>query len=173
MDSAPLYLRDIHGIDGISWWPPAIGWWLAAGLLLGAAALWWLYQQRRRDPLRAWRLDARRELYRLRKQLPRANPKDAAAELSELLRRIAMLRCGRLPCAGLTGDLWMDWLTRNDPSGFDWNLHGQVLLVAPYAPEHMQPERKALTRLIDAALAWVETIGRESEQEANGQVQGV
>ena len=28
-------LRDIRGLDPVSWWPPATGWWLLAALCIG------------------------------------------------------------------------------------------------------------------------------------------
>lgn len=30
----PGQLRDIRGLDAVSWWPPAPGWWIGALLLL-------------------------------------------------------------------------------------------------------------------------------------------
>jgi hypothetical protein len=82
--------------------------------------------------------------------------KPVAAELSELLRRIAMARHGRAACAGLHGSDWLAWLTANDPQGFDWQHEGQSLLKAPYAqPAAANTQREAIRKLLDAAMEWV------------------
>lgn len=149
-------LRDIHGIDPVSWWPPAPGWWLVLlGILLGGFLLWWLWQQRKLYPLGRWQKDARRRLVQLKRQLQHAPTKEVASELSELLRRIAIARCGRTKTAALSGQAWLAWLHNNDRSGFDWQEKGQLLLHLPYAPPHRETDRASVGRLIDAAIRWV------------------
>jgi len=149
-------LRDIHGIDPASWWPPAPGWWLVLiGILLCALLIWWLLEQRRLYPLGRWQKDAHRRLLQLKRKLKSAPTKEVASELSELLRRIAIARCGRSKTAALTGQTWLAWLQNNDKSGFDWLQHGQLLLHLPYAPPGRETERSAVGRLIDASIHWV------------------
>ena len=149
-------LRDIRGIDPAPWWPPAPGWWLILfGILLSAMLVWWWLQQRRLYPLGRWQKDARRRLLQLKRQLQSAPTKEVAGELSELLRRIAIARCGRTKTAALTGDDWLDWLQKNDQSGFNWQENGQLLLQLPYAPPGLETNRAAVGRLIDAAISWV------------------
>lgn len=149
-------LRDIHGIDSASWWPPALGWWLVLlAVLLFALLVWWLLRQRRLYPLGRWQKDARRRLFQLKRQLKHAPTKEIAGELSELLRRIAIARCGRQKTAALSGETWLAWLQNNDRSGFDWQEKGQLLLHLPYAPPNLETDRKSLNRLIDAAIRWV------------------
>lgn len=155
-------LRDIHGLDGIPWWPLAPGWWylLAAIALvpvLIAAGYWLTYH----GPWLGWRSDARRKLAALRKALPRENPREVAGRLSELLRRIAMARSGRRTAAGLTGETWLNWLAEMDTSGFDWEKRGQVLLKAPYMPPTMEVERKEVAALIRAATRWIDATKPE------------
>jgi hypothetical protein len=155
MDTSMQFLRDIHGLDPIGWWPPAIGWWLVAVLAIAlATAGVWLW---RTAPYQfeGWRWDARQRLKRLRRQVETEQPKAIAGELSELLRRIAIARCGRHMCAGITGPAWLDWLAENDPAGYDWRKRGQVLLKLPYAPPEPLESKETLIELIDAALAWV------------------
>lgn len=135
-------LRDIHDPLGNPWWPLAPGWWLVLLALCAVAVLIW--HQRRHRPLLPplpllrigdWRWDAHRQLKRLQHAAPTASIKTRAAELAELLKRIAMARHGRAHCAGLHGQSWLDWLTEQDPEGFDWRHEGQLLIRAPYAPE--------------------------------------
>lgn len=157
-------LRDIHGLDPVSWWPLAPGWWLSA---LGTLLLLWLLVRLlrrvagRRRPERApsprrprWQRAAAGQLHDLRRTVRRGDPKQAATLLSELLRRVAIARCGRAACAGLQGAAWLEWLSQHDPEGHDWRQHGDLLLRAPYAPPGSHDDRLALLHMIDAALAW-------------------
>jgi len=149
-------LRDIRGIDPAPWWPPAPGWWLLALLLILTLLLvWWLARRRRLYPPGRWQQDARSHLLALRRRLRDAPLKALAGELSELLRRIAIARCGREHTAALTGEAWLAWLERNDSSGFPWREQGRLLLELPYAPPDRGGDRETLARLIDAALNWV------------------
>lgn len=79
-----------------------------------------------------------------------------AGRLSELLRRIAMVRSGRQQAAGLTGDSWLLWLAQQDKTGFDWEQRGRILLTAPYMPPAMAIERDQLATLIRAATRWID-----------------
>lgn len=178
-----IQLRDIHGLDPVSWWPPAPGWWLLAGsaLLLFLLGWRWRASLRLRIPpipvlrIGSWRWDAARQLRALRHRAPTQDPKVTASDLSELLRRVAMARLGRDACAGLVGGDWLDWLADQDPHGFDWRTKGRPLLDAPYAPPlagNARPLASSGSRppagggnpesspewleLIDAAYQWVQ-----------------
>lgn len=168
-------LRDIHDIAPIPWWPPAPGWWLLALALLVLAALAW--RERARLGLRVpipgitlgtWRWEAAAALRDLeRRSARREEVKQTLAELSELLRRIAMARLGRHACAGLNGAAWLDWLTTHDPRGFPWRERGRLLIDAPYAPAETLPGRVSaaeLQALITAVSAWVEVRDRPPRQ---------
>jgi hypothetical protein len=156
-------LRDIHGIQGVPWWPPAPGWWLLAGAIIALGLLIWRFRTtiRLRIPplpvftVGSWRWDAARQLRRLRARAATQELKQTAGDLSELIRRIAMARLGRESCAGLSGESWLDWLTGNDPKGFDWAGRGRMLLEAPYAPPGSRGRTSDLLALIDAAYEWV------------------
>jgi hypothetical protein len=152
-------LRDIRELDPVSWWPPGPGWWflVLGGILL--LLLLWRFAPSLRLPRRPrrrlrWQRVAARELHELRRRVHQDDPKTVAGELSELLRRIAMARCGRANCAGLSGEAWLDWLQRHDPAGYDWRRHGQLLAVAPYAPPGHAGNTALLQELVDAAIAW-------------------
>ena len=146
-------LRDIHGLDPISWWPLAPGWWISALLiLLTFVALFLLIRHFILYPPGSWRWEARvalRELWRQRNLQPQ---KESAAQLSELLRRIAIARFGREKTASISGDEWLAWLQQSDPNGFDWSGRGGILLNLPYAPDGRQAKPGELDALILAAL---------------------
>lgn len=150
-------LRDIHGLGAVPWWPLAPGWWYLAGLvcllLLSIGIRYWLFYN---AGWLGWRGDARRQLRQLKKSLATDAPHAVAGRLSELLRRIAMVRSGRQQAAGLTGDSWLLWLAEQDKTGFDWERQGQVLLTAPYMPPEMAVERDELAALIRAATRWID-----------------
>ena len=177
-DSRPSLdrLRDIHGIAGVPWWPPAPGWWLllGAGLLLGLAAWHWRTILRLRIPipgitLGSWRWDAAAALRDLRRRARAGqDPKTTAGELSELLRRIAMARLGapRLRRAhrrrtGSPGSPPM--IPRASPG----TERGRLLLDAPYAPGARRVGRDLLA-LIDAAYAWVAAPGTRRRGRSRG-----
>jgi hypothetical protein len=167
-------LRDIHVAMGNPWWPPAPGWWLLLGAVVALVVLAWRFRGTWRVhvpipfvTLGDWRWDAGRALRQLRRNPGQAPLKTRAAELSELLRRIAMARHGRAACAGLHGEDWLGWLADHDPSGFDWRRDGRLLLDAPYAPARPDRAREAeLDRLIEAAGPWI--TARRPRQTTNG-----
>jgi hypothetical protein len=162
-------LRDIHGIQGVPWWPPGPGWWLLAAAVLALIFLTWRFRAKIRlriPPLPfftvgSWRWDAARRLRGLHKRALGQDSKQTAGELSELMRRIAMARLGRDACAGLAGEDWLEWLRGNDPKDFDWPQQGRLLLEVPYAPPGDLGRSEELLRLIDAAYDWVEVQERK------------
>jgi hypothetical protein len=157
MEIGATVLRDIHGLDTIPWWPLATGWWYVVGLvgllLLSIPVRYWLIYH---SGWFGWRGDALGQLRALKKALASEAPQTVASRLSELLRRIAMVRSGRKGVASLTGDNWLQWLAAHDKTGFDWERQGQILLTAPYMPPTMSVERKELAKLIRAATRWID-----------------
>jgi hypothetical protein len=155
-DTMITQLRDIHGLDAVSWWPLAPGWWL---LILGAMVLLLtitlLTRRLIKYPPGSWRGEARKALVRLRRNARTMPDKKVAAELSEILRRIAIARHGRKQIANLNGNDWLNWLANSDPNGFDWRSEADILLVLPYAPPPAENHQQKLQRLIKAALQLV------------------
>ncbi len=167
-------LRDIYGIQGVPWWPLAPGWWWLAGGLLVLLLILYRWRPRRPATLRlpplllgSWRGAAARELRALRRRVSEQPAKQSAGEFSELLRRIAMARLGRAACAGLTGPEWLRWLRAQDPNGFDWEEHAQLLLAAPYAPPNAPESRASLPTLIAAAEAWISATPTSTTHQAD------
>ncbi|MCB1873874.1 MAG: DUF4381 domain-containing protein [Gammaproteobacteria bacterium] len=146
-------LRDIHGLDPISWWPLAPGWWIAAlVMVLTTFGLILLLRHFIRYPPGSWRWEARSALRNLWRQRSQLSQKESAARLSELLRRIAIARFGREKTASISGMAWLAWLEQSDPNGFDWTGRGGILLQLPYAPDDRQAKPGELDELINAAL---------------------
>ncbi len=127
-----LQLRDIHLPAEPGWWPPAPGWWVVAALLL--ALLAWTA----RIALRHYRLHKQRQhilamLDTLTQRPDDASPQ-AIAEISTLLRRLALMRYPRQQVAALTGADWLQFLDRSGGEGRFSQGPGQVLATGPYQP---------------------------------------
>lgn len=150
MTTDPLAdLRDWHLPDPVSWWPPAPGWWLvAAGILVGlvlVVRLWFRWRGRT-----SLQLAARLELERLGRDLAAdGDRRRYLAELSRLLRRLALARYPRAQVAGLTGDDWLAFLDATGGAGEFSDGVGRVLVESAYRPTAeilFDPER--LTTLV-------------------------
>jgi hypothetical protein len=148
-------IDDIKGLDPISLFPLAPGWWGVLALAVAAALTIAALRQRRKKWERSWRADAAKALDTLENRLDGRTAKDVAADLSAILRRIAMQRFSRLQCAGLEGRDWLAWLSKNDPGGFNWEADGKILTEAPYAPPGRALPAEKIRSLIAAARAWV------------------
>jgi len=161
MNPTLAQLRDIRGLDPLPWWPLAPGWWVMAGILtmlliVGLLIAWWVHIWHQ-----DWRSDAYHRLSELGTRVHQAGAKEVATQLSELLRRIAMVRYGRMACASLTGEDWLHWLDAKDPAGFRWSERGRILIDLPYAPPRDQvrtagTDPDSLRTLIEAVLPWLE-----------------
>jgi hypothetical protein len=129
MPVAELPLRDIHMPEAISWWPPALGWWLAAlflPLLLGF--LYWLVKRLTRKTA----LKTARKLFKALKSDPALDDRTKIAELSALLRRVAISLDTRPQIAGLTGRHWLRYLDSTVEGAPFSEGPGRALLDAPY-----------------------------------------
>lgn len=162
----PAQLHDIRELDPIGWWPPAPGWWLlAVGCAITLYLLFYLTASLVRDPPGSWRREARRHLRDLRRRQTTQPPKQTAAELSELLRRISIARFGRAACAARSGDNWLKWLQAQDPNNFNWPRYGQLLIQLPYAPVQQGGQTPALDQLITAAINLVNASHEDASRK--------
>jgi hypothetical protein len=135
MTADPLAdLRDWHLPDPVSWWPPAPGWWLLAAVVLVALvlAVRLRFRWRRRTSLQR---AAQCELERLGRELAAdGDRRRYLAELSRLLRRLALARHPRAQVAGLTGDDWLAFLDATGGAGEFSDGVGRVLVESAYRP---------------------------------------
>jgi hypothetical protein len=163
MTPAELPLRDIHLPPAPGWWPPAPGWWglVPVAVALCLLAVWLRRRTRRRRSAFA---EARRELQRLRGDWRSRAATQIAAELSALLRRVAISLFPRAQVAGLTGEAWLAFL--DDVQGGDGFRRGPgcVLTRLPYrrgaAAADIEPLLDLCGAWIDAAQARMERGGR-------------
>ena len=149
-------LRDIHLPTSVSWWPPAWGWWALPALLSVLFALFFL-----RRLWRARHSDAPWELALLEiKALVRRHDggEDATliiAELSVLLRRVALSYFPRTQVASMTGEAWLRWLDDCVGEPLFSGTQGDALVSAPYRRQATLD----VHRLFDSSRRWLVLIG--------------
>lgn len=148
-----LQLRDIHLPGAPAFWPPAPGWWLVAAV--SVALLAWAGAV----ALRRYRIHRRRRhilaaLASLEREFSNERSPEGLARISELLRRLALIRFPREQVAALTGQAWLRFLDESGGNGRFAGGPGRVLASGPY--------QRALPADVDAAglallvRAWVE-----------------
>ncbi|MDX1345236.1 MAG: DUF4381 domain-containing protein [Sedimenticolaceae bacterium] len=127
-----LQLRDIHLPPPPDFWPPAPGWWFVAAILVLLVA-WILFLLWRRARLQR----AQRRLLALLDELDLTGKHEPRklAQLSILLRRIALMHYPRTEVAGLTGEAWLRFLDSSGGNGGFTRGPGHVLAEGPYMSE--------------------------------------
>ena len=160
-DANPLLeLRDIYAAPQPPWWPPAPGWWLVAVLL--AIVLFfllrklWGYYQRWRQ--RRWVLNYLAQLYAAYRT--DQDQRSFAAEVSMLLRRVALSRFPPRDVAALSDEPWLSFLdlhSGNSDKGFSTGA-GQVLMQAPYAAPNTPASELDAAGLYQLARHWVKHV---------------
>jgi hypothetical protein len=154
-------LRGIHLPEPVGLWPLAPGWWIALFLLATAAIAAAVLLRRRRTSL------VRRALGELDALASRAaDLQSLASGVSELLRRVALVRFGG-GVARLHGPAWPQFLATHAPrSRRDrWRTAladdvGRAIALAPYAPPGAMSLGTGESRvdrdaLLGAARAWI------------------
>lgn len=124
-------LRDIQLPEPISWWPMAPGWYFLI-LFVVLSVIFLLYILCRRYV----RGRAKREALQLLANYNQAYQQDgnsqlSSTDISELLRRVALVYFPREMVAGLQGEAWLAFLNKT-AKGIDFNSVRTCLLEAPY-----------------------------------------
>lgn len=153
---ALAHLRDIHLPPPISWWPLAPGWYVICFMLLVViVSIFYLVKRRylQRYPKRqALRLLA---FYEQEWQNTQQGSR-ACANVSELLRRVALAYFPRHDVAGLHGEAWLNFLNQSS-SSLNFTALRDYLLVFPY----QQDEQTAnLEPLFTSAREWIKQRGQ-------------
>lgn len=137
-------LRDIQPAPDASWWPPAPGWWIIAAVV-GIVSALYFWRSRRST----WYAQALSEMRRIERDFVETrNAARCVAQLSILLRSVAMTRAPGPMVAGLTGEAWLRYLDEQLAARDFSKGAGRVLLTAPYMPaaEIDVPALSELTR---------------------------
>ena len=129
MDNNLPELRDIHLPDAdISWWPIAYGWWVILLGLVLAALMFEVFVYLRRKSKKRYAL-------RLLDNVMSANIIAAAAQSSEILRRICVFKYPK--ATALFGQEWIAFLNSHAPKPLPKKA-AELLLNAPYIGENSQ-----------------------------------
>jgi hypothetical protein len=165
-------LRDIHLPDPVSWWPLAPGWWgLFALLMLLSGICVWFYK---RFQSNRWREHALIECRTIKNLLGdesipelassvsslRSAQRQAAQQVSALLRRVAITRFPRHEVASLTGQNWIDFLSQavNHKIKIESSIT-QTLLYAPYSSTSVNP----IAPLLKFAEDWIKALPKKTQ----------
>jgi len=126
-------LRDIHTPNGVSWWPPALGWWLVLVLciLVVAVVIFVLISFKHKAGVRV-ALKALDQLYSGYKK--QHDTSLFIRESSVIMRRFCLTYYNRNAVAGLTGAGWLKLLDSGLKSKQFSAGIGKVFAVAPYEP---------------------------------------
>ncbi len=81
--------------------------------------------------------------------------KPVLQSLAVQLRKIGLATAERNVSASLTGRAWLDWLQQQDPNGFAWSDHGELLVTAQYQQQLTNISHQQIVDLITAAQKWV------------------
>jgi len=105
----------------------------------------------------SWYYSLYKLLDKLESELDTKSNQDAIAELSKLLRIIAIKQFSRSKCSTLMGYEWLEWLTEHDPNNFPWLARGKILIPNPNlnTTDTLVTNDHELTELIAAAKRWV------------------
>ncbi len=141
-------LRDIILPPDPSFWPPAFGWWVLTLLIILSVVLL-IYSFRR-----LYTRFARNSVVQIVTDLQNKDSQTAVAELSILLRRVALTKFPRAQVAGLTGKKWLEFLDQSGETDQFTQGPGQLLVTAPYARQKVEDVQP----LIDLCRAWVKKV---------------
>lgn len=149
-------LRDIHLPEPISIWPPAPGWFLLAFLILGilSVILFFFYRHwKKQAPKRA----ALKQLTELECRYQKNQETNLIfAELSILLRRLALAYYPRMDAAGLQGDSWLTFLnTTGKTTAFTSQLATQLT----QCPYQKNPQEE-LGNMFVICRKWIKLMGK-------------
>jgi hypothetical protein len=149
MPPTQLPLKDLHLPEAISWFPPAIGWWLVVVLIpLTLWFLYWCFQRlTRKTSLKA----AKKLLDNIKNST--ANNGEKLAELSALLRRVAISIAPRAQTASLTGQAWLAFLDSSLKDAPFTKGAGRCLADAPYRKS--PPSEQEIYQLISLCEDWL------------------
>ena len=140
-----LQIRDVHLPVNPEFWPPAPGWWVLAVTVL--VLLLWITTRL----LRLWRRSRLQKeilasLDELQRQYSDEQIPHFLAEVSILLRRVALMKFPRQQVAALTGKGWLSFLDQHGGDGQYSNGVGSVLAAGPYT-RHSEVDQNALLSL--------------------------
>lgn len=144
-------LRDVVTPQAPGWWPLAVGWWVTIALLVSLllGVLFFMQTLRKKRQREQWRKSALNTHQIIRAQLiAGANQHSKLAELSVLMRRVALVLLPRQQIAAATDDNWLATLDSISGTSEYSRGVGQLLGRAPYQTAR-RLEQHDLVQLLD------------------------
>ncbi len=136
-------LRDIHLPEAVSNWP-APGWWLLTLLVCGVIFITWLaYRRYQRGAIKRAALS---ELEQIAVQY-KNQPQQQLQQLSQLLRRVALVTQPRKSVAGLNNQNWLQFLDGYTNGQAFSQGDGQLLAQGPYQKQTVEFDAEAMIAL--------------------------
>ena len=109
MQPSELPLRDVHLPEAVGFFPLAVGWWITMALI---PILLWISFKIYKHLTRKTAVKSAKKLLAALKQDKTKTEAQVLAEISALLRRVAMSVAPRGECASLTGQTWLEYLDK-------------------------------------------------------------
>lgn len=150
MQPTELPLRDIHIPDAISWWPLAVGWWIT--LVLIPILLWISFKVYKYLTQKTAVKTAKKLLAQLKQDRTKTEAQ-MLAEISALIRRVAMSVAPREECASLTGQEWLEYLDKSLKDNAFTQGIGQCLADVSYRKN--KNEKINVPELINLTERWL------------------
>jgi len=145
-------LRDIHMPDGISAWPPGPGYIALLAMLIIAllGVTKYLFLKRKKTLLRI----ALAALDKLEAQSQSLSRAEQAAQITTILKRVALAYHPRTEVAALHGEAWFQFLNTTSKRS-DFKRAKKALTEAPFDPNTKLP----LDTLMTEARVWIKERG--------------
>ncbi len=145
-------LKDIHAPEPISMWPATFAWYFLFSLLLAfliyvAIKITKVYAKKRRQQKVLKLLTQAVDLYQM-------DPAAALANISILLRRVALAKYKRIEVANLNNNAWLIFLDNAINTTEFTHCIGQVLLTAPY----QKSAEVDITQLAALVRRWIVAV---------------
>jgi Tfp pilus assembly protein PilO len=142
-------LRDIHLPPAIEWWPPAPGYFLLVFcLMLLALAGFWFHRRHRQTEMKRRAL---KDLTQLEREYAlHLDVHLSAAQVSILLKQVALIYYPRATVAALQGEAWLLFL-QDTSKKLPLATIKEVLLESPFSPQSSH----AIKPLFTLARAWI------------------
>ena len=127
-------LRDLHLLSEPSLWPLAMGWWIVLAIILSIIIIGiaWIHIRRQRPDVYAIR-----KAHKMANNIP--DDLDYLKHISQLLKRVGIVRYGREQIAPLSDDTWQKFLISTAPNTLT-DKEAHLIAFAPY-------EQKLKTKL--------------------------
>ena len=154
-DTDPLAaLKDIHAPAPISWWPLAPGWYLLIFFILVLVLLLAVRLYKKHKHALAKKqalvlLAQYQEGYEQERDAPKT-----CAQISELVRRVALVYYPRVAVASLHGEAWLQFLNATS-KGIEFDSVRTLLLDVPFKKE----EAMDLLPLFEKVNHWIKQRG--------------